>query len=132
METIKEAVKAVEAFRPADVAASAGGLTIDRLGFDDALFVLSTGAVDGTSPTLDVKIQESDDGSTWSDVSGATFTQITAANQLATLRVNLAIGRKRYLRIYSTIGGTDTPKVATAVLCLLGKPETKPVTNEDA
>lgn len=34
----------------------------------------------GTSPTLDVKLQESlDNGATWSDVSGATFTQLTGA-----------------------------------------------------
>ena len=41
------------------------------------------GVVSGTTPTLDGKIQTSADGSTgWTDISGATFTQVTATDSL--------------------------------------------------
>ena len=47
---------------------------------------LVSAAGGGTTPTLDVKIQESDDDSTYSDVAGGAFTQITdAAAGLQTL-----------------------------------------------
>lgn len=76
--------------------------------------LLLTGAVSGTSPTLDVKIQESADNSTWSDVPGATFTQQTAANQRQLISF-AAI--KRYVRAVYTLAGTS-PNFATGVTFL--------------
>ena len=54
----------------------------------------------GTTPTLDVKIQESDDGSTWRDV--LVFPQITAKG---IYRVSARLDG-RYRRHVSTVGGT--------------------------
>ena len=70
------------------------------------------GAVSGTSPTLDGKIQESSDNSTWTDVAGATFTQVTAANNYQAITFDRT---KRYLRYLGTIGGTS-PSFALAVV----------------
>lgn len=65
------------------------------------------GAVSGTSPTLDGKIQDSADGSTgWADVSGAAFTQVTAANNLQSIGVDTRVA-KRYIRYVGTIAGTS-------------------------
>lgn len=68
--------------------------------------VLDVGTVTGTTPTLDVKLQESDtSGGTYSDISGATFTQVTASNNQQTIQV--ANRTKRYVRAVATIAGTS-------------------------
>lgn len=73
---------------------------------------LSVTAASGTSPTLDLKIQDSPDGGvTWFDVGSGTgagtgnFVQATAA----TTQVKELTARKfaRQLRIVGTVGGTS-------------------------
>ena len=77
--------------------------------------VQASGVVSGTTPTLDGKIQDSADGSTgWADVSGATFTQVTASTNFQKITVDLN-GTKRYLRYVGTIGGT-TPSFGLTVI----------------
>lgn len=69
------------------------------------LAVLMCGVVSGTSPTLDVKIQDSPDGTTWTDVTGATFTQLTAAGMQ---KLNLDFNSlQKNVRGVATIGGTS-------------------------
>lgn len=97
---------------------------VDMKGFDDALVTLHIGTVGGTSPTLDVKMQESDDNSTFADIEDdaaadlATFTQVTDATGQAD---TVFVGRikcsnfKRYLRPIATIGGTS-PTVEMAMM----------------
>lgn len=63
--------------------------------------------VSGTSPTLDVHLEESADNSTWSDVTGGAFTQVTdaaAADQVLYLDSR---GLKKYLRVVDAVGGTS-------------------------
>src|SRR5688572_12830361 len=45
------------------------------------LFGVHSTAVSGTSPTLDVVVEESNDQETWTAVDGAALTQVTAADQ---------------------------------------------------
>ncbi len=75
--------------------------------------LLVTGAVSGTTPTLDVKIQHSSDGSTWADVTGATFTQVTTANR----QLISFISTREFVRGYYTTGGT-TPSFTTSLTFL--------------
>src|SRR6266568_8331591 len=82
---------------PQTVTTTTNGAAADMISGDGLCFAIQqVGAVSGTSPTLAGKIQESTDGSTgWSDVAGATFTQVTASTN------NQAIvfeRTKRYLR----------------------------------
>lgn len=64
----------------------------------------------GTSPTLDVKIQESTDGTTWVDL--VVFSQITAKGRYyRTVR-----GRLPYRRQYSTVGGSGTINFGAVVV----------------
>lgn len=59
-------------------------------------------AASGTTPTLDVSLEESADGSSWSAITGSGITQLTAAgNRLAT-----ALVTKNFVRTAVTIGGT--------------------------
>jgi hypothetical protein len=85
----------------------------DLLAGDGRCFaVQQVGAVTGTAPTLDGKIQESSDNTTWTDIPGATFTQVTAANNYQAITFERT---KRYLRYVGTIGGTS-PSFALAVI----------------
>src|SRR5947209_7146802 len=80
---------------------------------DGRCFALQmVGTVGGTSPTLDGKIQESNDNSTWTDIPGATFTQVTASTSNQAITFDRT---KRYVRYLGTIGGTS-PSFAMAVV----------------
>jgi hypothetical protein len=72
---------------------------------------LHVSANSGTTPTLDVIIEDSADGSTgWATI--ATFTQVTTTNQA--VRVEITGTVKRYIRAAWTIGGS-TPSYTFAV-----------------
>jgi hypothetical protein len=81
-------------------------------GAEMRLQVRVTGVGSGTSPTLDVKVQDSADNSSWADT-GVTFSQIsgttTVANKLQTRYWKAAPGR-RYVRLHGTIGGSSSPQ----------------------
>ena len=78
------------------------------------------GVVSGTTPTLDGKIQTSADGSTgWTDISGATFTQVTATDSLT--KIGFATrDTLGYVRYVGTIAGT-TPSFTMGVALLSAK-----------
>ncbi len=91
--------------------APAKGISLALQGSNDAegeaIVILDSEAGSGTSPTLDVKLQESSDDSTWSDISGATFTQVTdggAGFEKISINTN---DTERYLRAVATLGGTS-------------------------
>ena len=65
-------------------------------------------AVSGTSPTCDLKVQESDDDSTYNDV--VTFPQITTTGRW----VRKVQSKKRYLRMAADVGGTSPSFTLTA------------------
>jgi len=64
------------------------------------------GTVSGTTPTLDGKIQSSADNSTWADVTGATYTQATASNDVQFIAVDTRLA-SRYVRYVGTVAGTS-------------------------
>jgi hypothetical protein len=83
--------------------------SVDRHGFDYAVVRLSLGATDVGLTTL--KLQESDDNSTFADITGADFSAAplslptsASSNTLWEWQVDLRGSRKRYLRPAITIG----------------------------
>lgn len=92
------------------VAATANGTGVDIKDYVGTLqLLLDAGApTAGTTPTLDVKIQDSDDNTTFADVTGKAFTQVTtvASRQQLVIDTNSV---RRYIRSVVTIGGTATP-----------------------
>ena len=100
---------------PADRGTSANGSAVDILDYEgQAAAILQSAAGTGTTPTLDVKIQDSADGSTgWADVTGAAFAQVTNAASAQVLKFNASAAR-RYIRAVATVGGT-TPSFSCAV-----------------
>lgn len=100
-------LKVLNAFTAQSRNASANGSAVDLeslVNVRQYMAYLDVGSVSGTTPTLDVKFQESADGSTgWTDITGAAFTQVTAAGS-QTLRFKTS---KRYVRAVATIAGTS-------------------------
>lgn len=85
------------------------GTGIDVLEYEGvALVLLNASAGTGTSPTLDVKLQHSDDDSTYEDVNSGAFSPVTDAAETAGVKVmKLNVSDlKRYLRVVGTIAGT--------------------------
>jgi uncharacterized phiE125 gp8 family phage protein len=65
------------------------------------LVILNAGA-NGTGGTVDVKIQESDDNATWTDVTSGAFTQVTEATDNAVYE-KAYTGLKAYVRAVATV-----------------------------
>lgn len=87
--------------------------------------LLAVGAAAGTAPTLDVKIQESADGSTsWTDCkagdqTAADFAQVTTANQVQVISF---LAQKPYIRAYvAAPGGSSTPGYTFGVYVIAQK-----------
>jgi len=70
----------------------------------------SSAATAGTNPTLNVKLQESDVvGSGYTDIAGATFSELTAAADVTSMITIKPDELKTYVRAVGTIAGTSTP-----------------------
>lgn len=98
------------------VTAAVNGAAFDLRPYDgEVKLVLSSAAGTGTNPTLDVKIQHSDDGATgWADT-GTSFAQVTNAAGGSYQVLNVTAEKfKRYIRTVDAVGGT-TPSFARGV-----------------
>lgn len=111
---------------PATVTTDANGSAIDRLRYSHLMAGLNVTVSSGTNPTLDVKVQDSADGSTgWADytpsvvfsnnlsgVTTAAFPQVTTTG-INKLDVDLSAA-KRYIRFAQTVGGTQPSMIVAA------------------
>lgn len=142
---MKFVVRAVPAVRTASV----NGSSIDRQGFDSVEHIASLGATGDTlsgSVKIDVSLQESDDDSTWSDVTEASHVVIggdgvstsTALPIIATIDDNAEdarhfrvgyIGGKRYSRLRLVFTGTHTNGIPCALYTVLGNAEQAPTSD---
>ena len=76
--------------------------------------ILDSAAGTGTTPTLDVKLQDSPDGSTgWADIAGAVFAQVVAGASLQSIGVTID-QHDRFIRAVATIAG-GTPSFTFSV-----------------
>ena len=118
MAIIQQALDKLQLFScvaTAAVTSTATSAAIDLKEYDgDVSLILTSAAGTGSSPTLDVKVQDSDasDG-TYGDLSGAAFTQVTdsASMQVITFSKDEA---KRYIKIVQTVGGS-TPSFTFSI-----------------
>ena len=109
---------------------SVNGPDIDRTGYNSAVLHVSTGAATGSpsAQTCDVKIQEKEEGGSYTDVSGAAITQITADNGDEELNIDLS-GLKKYVRAVATtvLTGGSSPKWPVAATLTIGGSDYQPV-----
>ena len=118
MAIIQQALEKLQLFScvaTAAVTSTATSAAIDLKEYDgDVSLILTSAAGTGSSPTLDVKVQDSDaSGGTYGDLSGAAFTQVTdsVSMQVITFSKDEA---KRYIKIVQTVGGS-TPSFTFSI-----------------
>lgn len=131
---LAEAVKHVNHIAPASrTAGTVNGSAIDTAGYDAAMFAVNAGAIGGATG-LDVKIQESDDQASWSDISGAAIAQLGENDDNQAPLIDVALGgaynRKRYLRAVATVAGGSS--VVYGVSCELYRAHQVPQTQSPA
>jgi hypothetical protein len=98
---------------PRTITVNTNGSAGDMLTGDGRCFAIQlVGSLGGTAPTLAGKIQESPDGSTWSDISGATFTTVTTNDNVQAITFDRTL---RFVRYVGTVGGTS-PQIPVAVV----------------
>lgn len=111
--------KAVPAIAPATVTANPTAIAVDTAtGFTHALVIIQAGTF-GASATMDFKLQASTAvGSGYADITGATFTQITASNDESCYigAVRLDGRHARYLKVIGTYGGSGNAVVSSEVV----------------
>ena len=127
MRDLMGEVKVSSLFSPQARTASEDGSAIDTYGSAyggprELVCYMDVGVASGTGPTLNVKLQDSVDNSTFTDIAGAAFAQKTAPGT-EELRVT---GFRRYLKATATVGGTS-PSFTFGVVAVAGKPRTYPV-----
>ncbi len=106
--------------KPMSIAASATNAdgAIRNVGYlGNAIVLLSATNTAGSTPTLDVKLQGSNDATNYADITGAAFTQVTTSNsvQAISLRIQEA---PLYIRATNVIGGTSSPAYIYSVTIL--------------
>lgn len=117
---------------PAVRTATANGLGVDLRGFEGAMFTVDLGTFGGTSPTMTLQYQESDDNSTYTAIaasdlgSGAQPAQITTANDDLIIKDSY-IGSKRYVRVAITAIGGTAPSLPMAGSVVRGFARHQPV-----
>lgn len=85
----------------------ANGSAVDLNGLEGEAIVILDAPAGSGNQTLDVKLQQSADGSTsWTDVTGGAFTQVTTTASQQKLSINIS-EIKRYVRGVTDVGGTS-------------------------
>jgi hypothetical protein len=146
MKDLHSNIKLVQTLDPATVTGTSdvNGATVDRQGFDSVEHIVLFGESGDTlsgSVYFDVTIQESDDDSTWTDVTtaadvvGATpdangvWTTIDAAAEDDTLYRIGYVGGKRYSRLQVELTGTHTNGTPIAACAVLGHADQAPTSD---
>jgi len=103
---------------------TATGTGFDLQGTNDAegeaIVILDCEAGSGTTPTLNVKLQDSANNSDWADITGATFTEVTDAEAVIEKITINANDVRRYVRAVGTQAGTN-PVFVYGVSLVYGK-----------
>jgi hypothetical protein len=134
MHSVYDNILSKIGIRPQSITVAVNGMGIDTMGFDSAMVTLEVGAVSGapTSFTVDLKLQESDNNTTWNDVIGTVIPTITVPNVSAQMRIDgLSTTRKRYLRVVATpvFNAGMSPSIQISAHVMLGQAYNAPVAN---
>jgi hypothetical protein len=100
----------------AAVTSSGNGTGVDLVSYAGQIAIVAdVHNVAGTTPTMDLKIQDSADNSSFADVSPSiAFTQVTTSDSVQKLVANKD-SLRRYIRVVKTIGGTSSPQFLISV-----------------
>ena len=105
----------IEAIPVAVRTASVNGSAIDLRDYDGTLACTLQSAAMSAGDTLDCKLQDSPDGSTgWADITGKTWTQVTAAADATETIMLDREDARAFVRAVGTIAGVS-PSVAFGI-----------------
>lgn len=106
----------------ADVTSTGNGTDLDLQSYAGEIVILAdVKNIAGSSPTMDISIQDSADNSSFAAISPAlAFTQVTTVASAQKLVINKDTLR-RYVRVVKTIGGTSSPEYYVSVKILAVK-----------
>lgn len=108
-----QAVQVLDMIPAAVVTADGNGTGVDLKEYEgDVAFVMDAGAGSGDM-TLDCKIQDSADNSSFADVTGGAFTQVTTSASVQKI-VLKSDEIRRYVRAVKDVGGTS-PSFALSI-----------------
>lgn len=112
MKTLSENYKFYTLLHPQEVTADTNHTAVEIEEQEiDGMVVADLGAVTGTTPTLDLKVQTSKDGgTTWDDA--LVFDQVTAGDKVAAGKLHLNL--VTHVRAVSDVGGT-TPSFTMSI-----------------
>ena len=116
--SISTDVKTQQHINPvSQAAATVNGTGVDTSGFNTAQFLINLGVI-AAGQTVDAKVQESDDNSTWTNVTGAAIPQVpdTGDDTLRIIELRSLAGRKKFLRMELVVAGAGATLVAVSVL----------------
>jgi len=123
-QDLKNNISVATTLAPDAYTANVTGNTVDLNGYESAAIVAVVGAI--TDGTHSLTVQESDDGSTWSDVDASQLQGSFADLASNTNQEVGYIGNKRYIRVNTTVAGaTDGGKYA--VVIVRGNPKVAPI-----
>lgn len=113
MHTLSENYKYLSVLAPVAVTADTNHTGIDIEKYTkDGMVTVNVGAVTGTTPTLDLVIQGSEDGTNYSATAILTFGQFTTGSKVASGKINL--NKYKKIRAVSDVGGT-TPSFTLSI-----------------
>lgn len=119
IDLVNDALSAAS-LRPQAITTETTGVAIDfGNGTGATNAILDVGAVSGTTPSMTVQIEESDDGSTnWTAIDGMVFTAVTTANQHQVVR---GLRSKQFVRANASDVSGTTPSFQTCVQIIAQK-----------
>ncbi|MER8861789.1 hypothetical protein NKI09_29730 [Mesorhizobium sp. M0757] len=125
MRDLANSIGAVQAVAPAVLTATNTSAAIDLLGFNGAAVIINTGAIAG-SGNFTPKLQESDDGTTFTDVAAADLVGAFPAALVAASVLKVGyIGNRRYVRTVLTLNSGTS--IAASATVLKGRAASRPV-----
>lgn len=135
MKDLANNLLAVQSLAPAVRTADANGSGVDLQGFEGAMAIFDLGAEGDTlssSVKIDVKLEESDDNSSWSSVASADVTDGSISSGIwATFDDNAEapavagigyVGGARYLRVVADFSGTHSNGSPCSAVIIKGHP----------
>lgn len=124
MRDVKSMNDFVTSIAPAAITATTSGSSVDLRGYQGAQAVIVAGTI--TDGTHTPKLQESDDGSSWSDVAASDLQGAFAGLASDTVQRVGYLGGKRFVRAVSTVTGATAGGVYAAIIHR-ARPEQAPV-----
>ncbi len=113
LHDVPSAAAVAAGFYPAVELTDAIGPTVDLVDADGPYFAIQIVGALGTGTTVSGLLQESANGTDWSAIAGASFTVVSVAANVQTIRFTPSV---RYVRWFAEIAADEDPSAAIAAV----------------